>query len=274
MKKILYFIGAVLYSEFIAFVVAVGFAYLTSWFLQFGWTAAIIYFLIGTIAYGIINSISMLAWAPLFYCVDKCNISKWVAVIPLLYYGYISLTLPWKMPFEYSFVNYFMAFELSSLVLSVYLRMIISTAKIKTEGCKFSDADINKFRFLFDRMFSIGGDWANDESIKQEMFEIISSSEKSKKWEQYCLSRKNEVVNKFNYPSRINLVVEDKIVKGNIVDYGFSSTWFLYKVEFETAVGFNNSFPRKDHCFTEQDILKITTAKKQGSFTHLVIRNW
>lgn len=273
MKKILLFIGAILYSEIISFVIAVGFAYLTTWFLQFGWTAAIIYFLIGTIAYGILNTITMFAWAPLYYCVSKCNIAKWIAVLPLLYYGYISITLPWKMPFDYSFVNYFMAFELSSLVLAVYATMIISTFKIKTEDKKLEKTDIDEFRELFDEMLSIGGDWTNDNRTKHKIIKIISSDSMSKKWEKYCLSRRNEVLNKFNYPASINLIVDDdKTVKGNIINYTFESPWFFYEVEFEKEVGFNNSFPRKDHRFIEKDILDIITGKKQGSFIHMIIK--
>lgn len=274
MKKILWFIGATLYSEIISFVIAVGFAYLTTWFLQFGWTAAIIYFLIGTIAYGILNTITMFAWAPLYYCVSKCNIAKWIAILPLLYYGYIAITLPWKMPFDYSFVNYFMAFEISSLVLAVYSTMVISTVKIKTEEKKLKKNDVDKFEELFNRMLLIGGDWVNDNNIKHKITEIIVSDEMSKKWEQYCLSRRSEVLNKFNYPSIIYLnVTGNEKVKGNIINYGFSSPWFFYEVEFEKGVGFDNSFPRRDHSFTEQEIIDIVTGKKRGSFTHMIIRD-
>lgn len=134
MKKVFCFIGALLYASFMAFILSMGFGYLTVWFMQFGWLAAIIYFFAATFGYQLINAVCMIAYVPLFYLVERCNVAKWFAILPIIGYGYIAITLPWKLPFDYSFVNYFMAFEVSSLAFATYFTMTTATINIKKKS--------------------------------------------------------------------------------------------------------------------------------------------
>lgn len=134
------------------------------------------------------------------------------------------------------------------------------------------DDSFDRYKNLFDKIKENGLNATDD--IRKQLTEIAINDKYSSEWKSYCLTRQDEIRQMFKIGSIITVLVDDdKEVKGEITSYRFSGWWFTYDVLFEKAVGFNNSFPREEHSFTERDIINIISRKLQGSFIHMIIKH-
>jgi hypothetical protein len=145
-------------------------------------------------------------------------------------------------------------------------------ADIINEVNEIPEQEDANFKQLFD---SIKENVKIEGNGRKILNEIIVSKQKTKEWEKYCMTRKNEIRAKFTIPCfiQVQLTEYDEKVKGYVKSFGWYNSWFYYEVEFERSVGFNNSFPTKIHYLTDSDIIDIVTKKKLGSSTHLYIKS-
>ena len=125
MKKLLCFIGSALYSVIISYLIWLLFTWITPFILSWGWLLAIIYwiFALGLIS-GLLTSISSFMSVPLIIMVLQCKASKYLSILPLLFFGYCAIVFPWKANFDYTILQYLIAFSISSTAFAIYSAII------------------------------------------------------------------------------------------------------------------------------------------------------
>lgn len=159
------------------------------------------------------------------------------------------------------------AFALIIFLVIIWLEGFVNTIKDPDARVSMrlgiSAMDYRKFKDLFDKINSCG---LNGESDHQDELNYIWKNHR-KSWEKYCKSRSGEF--KSFYPIGKDIRVQKdgtgEYVRGVFVDYYFDGTWWKYRVEFENAIGFYNSWPEKVQNLSAKFIDGIEKGEIEGS---------
>lgn len=125
MKKILSFIGGLLYSVAISYLLWLLFHFLTPFLMSFEWKGFIYYMIFGG---GILTSILLLlciiAMEPTKSLVGRYKIIKIVSVISLLLFGFSSVADVWRLDVVYSEAKLSIAISVSIMIAIIFIFLI------------------------------------------------------------------------------------------------------------------------------------------------------
>lgn len=124
-KKVVCFLGTMLYGALFASVLYSLFHFLTPWLMSWGWTAVALYWIF---ALGFISSVLSTIFAfisiPFVYMIPKCKIARYIPIFFLITVAYNSIISPWQLDIEYTVVKYVIAFSISSTAFAAFLTAI------------------------------------------------------------------------------------------------------------------------------------------------------
>lgn len=112
MKKLLYFLGTLIYGALFSIIVYLLFHLLTSWLMSWGWVAVILYwiFALGFIS-SILSSVFAFIAIPFMYMIPKCSAARYIPMFFLITAAYNSIIEPWQLDMDYTVVKYVIAFQ-------------------------------------------------------------------------------------------------------------------------------------------------------------------
>lgn len=102
--NLLKFLGAALYSIVFSHIVWVVFHFLTPWIMGYAWTAVIVFLVLGTSIIGGFIALCSVLLSPLTKLINN-TASKIIPTLAMLFYGYSTIMLPWRLDMEYSAVK-------------------------------------------------------------------------------------------------------------------------------------------------------------------------
>ena len=136
MKKIFQCLGAGIYSTVTGYLLWLLFHWMTPYVMGVGWLLFFLYiFVAGGLITGIIASINNLLVVPMVFLMKNNIVAKIINVLPLLFFGYSAVRLPWGLDMNYGVLQYLIGISLTITFLISFGSMIILPFKIE-EGPK------------------------------------------------------------------------------------------------------------------------------------------
>lgn len=125
MKKVLQCIGVVIASPVIGYLLWLFFYWVTPYIMGIGWGLFLLYvLLVGGLLSGVVASISALLVAPITVLMKGNKVAKVINAIPMLFFGFSSLRLPWGLDMDYGFLQILLAVSLSIIALITFVGLI------------------------------------------------------------------------------------------------------------------------------------------------------
>lgn len=116
---LLKFIGSAFYGIIISYLIWLFFYWLTPWVMSFGWGGVIISVLCGTVLVGLFMSIWPLILSPMLFLINN-TVSKIIPSTAIVFYGYSSIMLPWRLNIDYTIPKLILAVTLTGMVLIIF----------------------------------------------------------------------------------------------------------------------------------------------------------
>lgn len=134
MKKIFQCLGTVVYSTIAGYLLWLLFYWMTPYIMGVGWMLFFLYiFLAGGLITGIVASINGLLIIPLAFLMKNNIAAKVINVLPLLFFGYSSVRLPWGLDMNYGVLQYLIGISLTITFLISFGSMIVAPFKIEDD---------------------------------------------------------------------------------------------------------------------------------------------
>lgn len=122
MKKVLQCIGVVIASPVIGYLLWLFFYWVTPYIMGIGWGLFLLYvLLVGGLLSGVVASLTALLTAPITVLMKGNKVAKVINVIPMLFFGFSSLRLPWGLDMDYGFLQILLAVSLSITALITFV---------------------------------------------------------------------------------------------------------------------------------------------------------
>lgn len=120
---ILKFLGAALYGIISSYIIWLLFYLLTPWVMSFGWGGVIVSVLCGSILAGVFLSICTLIFSPMLLMIDNTP-SKIIPSIAMLFHGYSSVMLPWRLDMNYGTPKIILGITVTGVALVLFITAI------------------------------------------------------------------------------------------------------------------------------------------------------
>ena len=134
MKKIFQCLGAAIYSTVAGYLLWLLFHWMTPYVMGVGWMLFFLYiFVAGGLITGIIASINNLLVVPMVFLMKNNIVAKIINVLPLLFFGYSSVRLPWGLDMNYGVLQYLIGISLTITFLISFGSMIVLPFKIEED---------------------------------------------------------------------------------------------------------------------------------------------
>ena len=126
MKKILQCLGAIIASTMCSYLMWLLFYWLTPCIMGVGWFLFLLYvFIAGGLLTSLVGSISTLLAVPMSFLTSGNKVAKVINALPLLFFGYCSIRLPWGLDMEYGLLQYLIAISLSVTYLVAFVSIAV-----------------------------------------------------------------------------------------------------------------------------------------------------
>lgn len=123
--KVIYFIGALIYSAFVCFLLWLMFYWSVPFIMSIKWWHSILLILFGgSIVIGILGAIASILMAPLLFLCQKCSWAKISIILPALYFGIYSVVLPWIVNMEYGLGQWISAVFCDIVILTIFISAV------------------------------------------------------------------------------------------------------------------------------------------------------
>lgn len=129
MKKFFQCLGVLIYSSIIGYLLWLLFYFITPYIMGICWLLIIA----GGFITGFIANANYILSIPMIFLVKGNIVAKIISVVPLLYFGYWSVLLPWELDVEYGFLQYFIGIILTTIFLGSYIVTIVIPFTIEEE---------------------------------------------------------------------------------------------------------------------------------------------
>lgn len=131
-RKILQCLGTVAYSTIAGYLLWLLFYWITPYIMGIGWLLFLLYiFLTGGLITGIVFSVNNLLIVPMVFLMKDNIVAKVINVLPLLYFGYSAVRLPWGLDMNYGVLQYLIGISLIITFLISFGCMIVVPFKIE-----------------------------------------------------------------------------------------------------------------------------------------------
>lgn len=125
MKKIIQCIGAAVYGSVVGYLLWLLFYWMTPYIMGVGWLLFILYLIFASgLITGLVYAATMLLSFPTSLILKGNTAAKIINAIPLLFYGYCSVKLPWGLRMDYGALQYLIAISLSITFLIAFAATI------------------------------------------------------------------------------------------------------------------------------------------------------
>lgn len=122
MKKVLQCLGVVIASQISGYLLWLFFYWVTPYVMGIGWGLFSLYVLLaGGLLFGVVGIITTLLATPITALTTGNKVAKVIYVIPMLFFGFSSLRLPWGFDMDYGFLQILLAVSLSIIVLITFI---------------------------------------------------------------------------------------------------------------------------------------------------------
>lgn len=122
MKKVLQCLGVVIASPISGYLLWLFFYWVTPYVMGIGWGLFSLYVLLaGGLLFGVVGIITTLLATPITALTTGNKVAKVIYVIPMLFFGFSSLRLPWEFDMDYGFLQILLAVSLSIIVLITFI---------------------------------------------------------------------------------------------------------------------------------------------------------
>ena len=129
MKKFFQCVGTLIYSGVVSYLLWLLFDWATPYVMGFGlWMYILLVTIVGSVA-TIIASFGSLLAIPMLLLTRSNKVAKVINALPMLYFGYSAICLPWKLDIDYGVLQYLLCLSLSGIVLTVFGNMILASFK-------------------------------------------------------------------------------------------------------------------------------------------------
>ena len=134
MKKIFQCLGTGLFSVVAGYLFWLFFYWITPYVMNVGWLGFFLYiFLAGGLITGIVAFINKLLLIPMVFLVKNNIAAKIINILPLLFFGYSTVRLPWGLNMDYGILQYLIGVTLTITILIAFGCMIIVPFKSDEE---------------------------------------------------------------------------------------------------------------------------------------------
>lgn len=125
MKKMFQCLGTVVYSTIVGYLLWLLFYWITPYVMSVGWLLFLLYiFLAGGLITGVIASINTLLALPMTFLMKDNIVAKIINALPMLFFGYSSICLPWTLDMNYEVLQYLLGGLLTITIFISYIAMI------------------------------------------------------------------------------------------------------------------------------------------------------
>ena len=122
MKKVLQCLGVVIASPISGYLLWLFFYWVTPYVMGIGWGLFLLYVLFASgLLFGVVGVITTLLATPITAITTGNKVAKVIYVIPMLFFGFSSLRLPWEFDMDYGFLQILLAVSLSIIVLITFI---------------------------------------------------------------------------------------------------------------------------------------------------------
>lgn len=129
--NILKFLGALLYSVVVYYVMWLFFNWLTPYVMSISWGWFIVYLLIAGGAVSMfVASIASLIVIPLVLLSRECKAAKYAPVVFGLFFGFSSVRLPWLLDIEYGILQWILGVSFTSIILITFISLLVVPFKV------------------------------------------------------------------------------------------------------------------------------------------------
>lgn len=123
--KVLSFIGALIYSFLMYYLIWLFFYWITPYLMFISWGLFIVYLIFaGGFLSMLVASISALISTPLVVLCRKNGYIKYAPIIWGVLFGYSSLKLPWTFNMDYSVLQWIIATSLTIIILITFISLL------------------------------------------------------------------------------------------------------------------------------------------------------
>lgn len=134
MKKILQCLGTTVYSTVAGYLLWLLFYWMTPYVMGVGWLLFLLYiFLAGGLLTGIIASVNNLLSYPMIFLMKNNIVAKIINILPLLFFGYSAVCLPWGLDMDYGVLQWLIGISLTITFLISFGSMIVMPFMIENE---------------------------------------------------------------------------------------------------------------------------------------------
>lgn len=126
MKKLLQCLGAAIYGGIAGYLMWLLWYWLTPLLMSASWWVVILYVLIaGGLLSALLGGICNIIAIPLFFLIRGRNVvAKLLYIIPVGFYAFCSVKLPWLLDADYTVLQYIIAVALTINILWMYWAML------------------------------------------------------------------------------------------------------------------------------------------------------
>lgn len=129
MKKFFQCLGALIYGLIIGYLLWLVFYLITPYIMGIWWLLLIV----GGFIAGFIANTNCILSIPVYFLTKGNMVAKIISIVPLLYWGYCSVLLPWGLDMEYGFLQYIVGIILTIMFLMSYIASIAIPFVIEDE---------------------------------------------------------------------------------------------------------------------------------------------
>lgn len=134
MKKVLQCFGIAVYGTITAFLLWMLYFWATPYVMNIGWLLFILYLIF---AFGFLTALSgfvnTLLMVPMAFLVKNNVVAKIINALPMLWFGYRSMLLPWGLNMDYGTLQYLLGISLSSKFVISFISLIIIPFRLKDQ---------------------------------------------------------------------------------------------------------------------------------------------
>ena len=134
MKKFFQCLLTAVYSAIAGYLLWLLFYWMTPYIMGVGWLLFFLYiFLAGSLITLIVGSISWLLAVPMPFLMKDNIAAKVINVLPMLFFGYSAVCLPWGLDMNYGVLQYFIGISLTITFLITFGSMIVIPFKMEDQ---------------------------------------------------------------------------------------------------------------------------------------------
>lgn len=131
MKKFLQCLGTLVYSLIASYLLYLLCAWITPFVMGANWLLFLVFIFVGMGIIGaIIGFASQVLAVPMVLLTSNNMVAKIINMLPFLFFGFLSVCMPWQLDIQYKFLQVLIAISLSLTYLVTFGMMIIAAFSI------------------------------------------------------------------------------------------------------------------------------------------------